>query len=175
MHDKDIFCKFKVKEYLMKSERIKSIEEILFSHKFTKKGEEYLFLGDDEELLSFLKSRIERYCKIEASEDICGLKLLSSSDIKGDISSFVDNLLFKINFEGISKNEFMKCIESFKSGDNFYRFNNYSFLDFSDKKVKSFMNFLSFIKFNGKEVLIPDGYEELFLEEKENINFINYF
>ena len=152
---------------MIRSERIKSIEEILFSHKFTKKGEEYLFLGDDEELLSFLKSGIERYCKIEASEDICGLKLLSSSDIKGDISSFGDNLLFKINFEGISQNEFIECIESFKSGDNFYRFNNYSFLDFLDKKVKSFMNFLSFIKFNGKEVLIPNGYEELFLEEKE--------
>lgn len=171
--DEDIFCKFKVKKYLMKSERIKSIEEILFSHKFTKKGEEYLFLGDDEELLSFLKSGIERYCKIEVSDEVCGLKLLSSSDIKGDIRSFGDNLLFKINFEGISKNEFIQCIESFKSGDNFYRFNNYSFLDFSDKKVKSFMSFLSFIKFNGKEVLIPDGYEELFLEEKENINFID--
>ena len=48
---------------------------------------------DDEELLSFLKSGIERYCKIESSDEICGLKLLSSSDIKGDISNFGNNLL----------------------------------------------------------------------------------
>lgn len=34
------------------------------------------------------------------------------------------------------------------------------------------MNFLNFIHFNGKDTIIPKGYEELFLEEKENINFI---
>ena len=34
------------------------------------------------------------------------------------------------------------------------------------------MNFLNFIHFNGKDTIIPKGYEELLLEEKENINFI---
>ena len=58
--NENIYCKFKVKEYLMKSEKVKTIEEILFSHKFTKNNEEYLFLGDDEELFNLLKSKIEK-------------------------------------------------------------------------------------------------------------------
>lgn len=170
--DENIYCKFKVKEYLMKSEKVKTIEEILFSHKFTKNNEEYLFLGDDEELFNFLKSKIERYCKIETTEELYKFKLLSVNDIKGSISTLEDRVLFNLNNEEIEK-EFINCIESFKNGDNFYRFNNYNFIDFSDKKIKSFMSFLNFIHFNGKETIIPDGYEELLLEEKENINFID--
>ena len=156
----------------MKSEKVKTIEEILFSHKFTKNNEEYLFLGDDEELFNFLKSKIERYCKIETTEELYKFKLLSVNDIKGSISTLEDRVLFNLNNEEIEK-EFINCIESFKNGDNFYRFNNYNFIDFSDKKIKSFMSFLNFIHFNGKETIIPDGYEELLLEEKENINFID--
>lgn len=147
------------------------MKKILFSYKFTKNNEEYLFLGDDEELFKLLKSKIERYCKIETTKELYKFKLLSVNDIKGSVSTLEDRVLFSLNNEEIEK-EFINCIESFKNGDNFYRFNNYSFIDFSDKKIKSYMNFLNFIHFNGKDTIIPKGYEELLLEEKENINFI---
>lgn len=93
----------------MKSEKVKTIEEILFSHKFTKNNEEYLFLGDDEELFNLLKSKIERYCKIETTKELYKFKLLSVNDIKGSISTLENRVLFNLNNEEIEK-EFINCI-----------------------------------------------------------------
>ena len=171
-----IYCKFKIdinKKYLKTSLKIKSIEEILFNNKFTRKDEEYLFVGEDKELLNLLKSNIHNYCNITSSKELKELKLLSMDDIKGNVESIDSNLKFNLNINDIDSEEFILAINEFKNGNSFYKFSNYSFLDFSNNKISEFMNFLCFINYKGEELNLPNGYEELFSEEIKNIKFIN--
>lgn len=171
-----VYCKFKIdtsKKYLKTSLKVKSIEEILFNNKFTRKDDEYLFVGEDEELLSLLKSNIHNYCNITSSGELKEFKLLSIDDIKGKADFIDNNLRFNLNLNDIDSEEFILAINEFKNGSSFYKFNNYSFLDFSNDKVSEFMNFLCFINYKGEEMNLPNGYEELLYEEGKNIKFIS--
>ncbi|MBE6050125.1 MAG: DEAD/DEAH box helicase [Clostridium sp.] len=170
----EIKCSFKIDkdhEYLRKSAKVKIIEEILFQNRFTKKEGYYSFLGDDYELLEFLKSNIINYCDIKTSKSLGSLKILSIKDIESNVQG-KNNLNLQVNIDGVEDEEIMSAIDSFNSGESFYKFKNNSFLDFSSKEINEFMNILSFIDYKGNGSILPMGYEEV-IEKVNGVNFID--
>ena len=170
----EIKCKFKIDkdyEFINESSKVKIIEEILFQNRFTKREGYYSFLGNDNDLLEFLKSHIKDYCDINTSKELGNLKILSVNDIEGLVKSKKD-LNLRVNINGVENAEIVDAVRAFNGGEDFYRFNNYSFLDFSNKEINEFMNILSFIGYKGNDNILPKGYEEI-IEEVKGINFID--
>lgn len=171
--DESIYCEFLNKEYYMKgSARVKSIEEKLYLYGFTKKDDKYLFTRKDEDLLEVLRGDIGNLCNIKSSKELGNLNIVSAGSLKGKIEKQDDKLFFNLNFEG-KEDEIFSAIESFRAGEKFYKFKDYSFLDFSDSETREYMKFLSFVNFTGDRLKIQDGYEELFYEEGKKFNFID--
>ena len=163
LKDNNLYCSFSLdKKYLLKTNKVKLVEEILFSHKFTKKDEEYLFTGEDENLLNLLKSDIYEYCDIVSSKELGNFSIINSLEINKHIKRKQNNIQFNLETKDINEDEFIKALNSYKNGEEFYRFNNYSFMDFSDKKSSELMELLSFINYNGENTVVPVGYEEVF-------------
>ncbi|MGL5380084.1 SNF2-related protein [Clostridium sp.] len=172
----DICCKFileKNKEYIKESAKVKKLEEILYSYRFTKKDEEYLFLGEDEDIFDLLKSELKEFCTITSSKELSSLKILSKDDIDSKYKEVNNELVYKFNIGDISNEEFFLAIDSYNNGAEFYKFNNYSFLDFSNKEIGDLMKLLSFIGYKDNEVILPLGYEELIESKGSNTDFIN--
>ena len=163
LKDNEIYCNFSVnKKYLLKTNKIKLLEEILYLHKFTKRNEEYLFTGEEKELLSLLKSDIYEYCDIVCSKELGNLSIINASEISKHIQKNKNNIKFNLEGKDINEYEFISALNSYKNGEGFYRFNNYSFIDFSDKGSSELMELLSFINYNGENTEVPVGYEEVF-------------
>ena len=177
--DKDkegIYCKLIIpreKEYLKASDKIKQIQEILFSNRFTKKGDLYYFLGEDFNIMNFLKSNIGNLCKIKTSKDIGAIKILDAKNISGNINKLKNGMEFTLDIDGIENNEWNLAINSYKEGNSFYRFNNYNFIDFKDKEITAIMEFLKFINFKGSAVNLPTGYEEVIDKMTKGSSFID--
>ncbi len=171
---KEIRCSFKIDkahDYLKQSVKVKIIEEILYQNRFTKKEGYYSFLGDDYELLKFLKSNIIKYCEIKTSKELGCFKILSIDDVKSNVQG-KDKLNLQVNIDGVENEEIIESIKCYNSGESFYKFKNNNFLDFSNKEINEFMNILSFINYKGNDSTLPIGYEEV-IEEVKGINFID--
>ena len=172
--DKNIWCKFDDNsDFLRSSSKVKEIEEILFSNRFTLKSDKYLFLGEDEDLLELLKSEITNYCSIKKDNDMGDFNIISVDMINVSIREDRNNILFNINIDNIDGIELNNMLNSFASGDRFYRFNNYSFIDFKDEKISDLLNRIKMINYSGNEIILPGGYEELFLDEKSDVKAID--
>lgn len=169
-------CSFNIpqeKSSLKKSAKVKRLEEILFLNKFTKKDDLYYFVGEDDNLVSLLKSHLSELCNINTSEDIGEIKILSADDIIASAQEKEDSLKFDLNVSDIENEEWNCAVNSFSNGEQFYRFNNYNFLDFNDAKTKEFMNFLNIIGYKGHSINLPSGYEEAVNMAVKNINYID--
>lgn len=172
-YDKNIYCEFLNKDYYVRSSsRVKNIEEKLFSYGFTKKEDKYLFTREEADLFELLKSDLQELCNIKSSKELGDLNIISPNKLKGKIEKQDNELFFDIDF-GDNKAELFEAVESFKKGDKFYKFKNFSFLDFTDEKTREYMKFLSFINYNGEQLNIKEGYEELFYEEGRKLNFLD--
>ena len=158
-----ILAKFDVpsnKEYLLKITRVKNIEEILYLHKFTKKENKYEFLGEDRDLFYLLKTNISEYCSIETDNKLKNLGIISRERIKTNLTS----QKYQVSLEGTYNDEWILAINSYNSGEEFYRFSNNNFIDFKDKDISSLMKLLSFIDYRGQSIDVNEGYFELIKE-----------
>lgn len=170
--DGNIYCEFLNKEnYIKTSAKFKSVEEILFMHGFTKQNERYLFTRDDEELLKLLKTELVQLCNIKSSKSLGNLNIISSNKFKGKIKKEYKDLFFELDLLD-NNDEIVKAIESFRKGEKFYRFKNYSFLDFTNEDIREYMRFLSFIDYKGEDLKISEEYEDFYFEEGEKLDFI---
>ena len=172
----ELYCKLiipKDEEYLKTSDKVKRIEEILFSNRFTRKGELYYFLGEDFNIMNLLKSNISDLCEIKSSKDVGEIKILDASRIKGNINKSSDDIEFSLNIDGIENSEWNLAVNSYAEGNEFYRFSNYNFIDFKDKQVTAIMEFLKFINFKGSTINLPIGYEEATYKMAHESGFIN--
>ncbi|WP_244834089.1 DEAD/DEAH box helicase [Clostridium sp. BJN0001] len=171
-----LYCEFNIpkeKASLKKSAKVKKIEEILFLNSFTKKDDLYYFVGEDESLIELIKSNISNLCDIKTSKDIGEIKVLDADDIIAKLEDEEDKLKFDLNISNIENDEWNSALDSFSEGKEFYRFNNYNFLDFNDENIRKFMNFLKIINYKGDKISLPLGYEDLVDEAIKNVDYID--
>lgn len=169
--DEKIYCEFLNKEYYIRSSaKLKNIEEILFIHGFTKQKERYLFTRNDDSLFELLKSEIVNMCNIKSSKALGNLSIISKNKFKGKIKKESDDLFFELDF--LENDEINSAIENFRNSEKFYRFKDYSFLDFTREDIRDYMKFLSFIDYKGDPLKIDEGYEEIYYEEGNKLNFL---
>ena len=170
-----IYCKFNVLEknkYLLNTSKIKFIEEILFANKFTKKGVEYLFLGEDEDLYSLLNTNIYNYCNLIISKELGNLSILTKDKITSSITEDKQKISFYLSFENIDNAEIEEAIKSYNAGNDFYKFTNNQFINFKNEYFSSLMKMLSFVNYKGEILELDLGYSELIKSSVDNIEII---
>lgn len=162
-----------LEEAILSSEKVKIVEEILFSHAFTKKGKKYLFLGEDKDIFDLLKSELIDYCYVLKNDELDKLRLIDSRDIKASVKKVNNNFMFSIKNEEIDSVELYNALRDYQEGKEFYKLKNNDFFDFNDKKISEIMSFLNFIGYKGEDLYIPKEYEELINEENKKVDFID--
>lgn len=170
-----IYCKFNVLEknkYLLNTSKIKFIEEILFANKFTKKGVEYLFLGEDEDLYSLLNTNIYNYCNLIISKELGNISILTKDKITSSITEDKEKMSFYLSFENIDNAEIEEAIKSYNAGNDFYKFTNNQFINFKNEYFSSLMKMLSFVNYKGEILELDLGYSELIKSSVDNIEII---
>lgn len=170
-----IFCKFAISDknkYLLSTSKVKNIEEILYKNKFTKKGQEYLFLGKDEDLYSLLTTDIYNYCDLIVSKELGKFSILSKDKIKSNIIEENNKIIFDLSFTDIENEEIKYAIDSYNEGKDFYKFRNNQFINFKDEYFSSLMKMLSFINYRGKSLELDLGYLDLIQSSIDNIEII---
>ena len=170
--DNNIFCKFNINHDIKGSDKYKAILEILYKNKFTKKGDELLFCGNDKELFRILKSDICNLCKIEADESFGDFRIIQSNEIKIDLKDFPLGYKVNININDNINMEINKLLNAYNNGDCFYKFSNNSFIDFSNNKISKVMEFIK-LAYTYDNFVIPKGYEEFLKYECKYINILN--
>ncbi len=161
----------------LKSE--KYIEFQLERFKFIKRGEDFCFIGNEEEMYEFFSKGIRRLRELGEvllSEELKAFKVLDSSLISSELKELNNFYKLKFDFGDFELRELRESIEAMKKGDRFYRTKNV-YLDLEDPGIVNFLNLLDDLgleNIKDNEVYI-DKNKVLYIQEKlkdRNLSFI---
>nr|WP_283690708.1 DEAD/DEAH box helicase [Clostridium perfringens] len=161
----------------LKSE--KYIEFQLERFKFIKRGEDFCFIGNEEEMYEFFSKGIRRLRELGEvllSEELKAFKVLDSSFISSELKELSNFYKLKFDFGDFELRELRESIEAMKKGDRFYRTKNV-YLDLEDPGIVNFLNLLDDLgleNIKDNEVYI-DKNKVLYIQEKlkdRNLSFI---
>ena len=161
----------------LKSE--KYIEFQLERFKFIKRGEDFCFIGNEEEMYEFFSKGIRRLRELGEvllSEELKAFKVLDSSFISSELKELSNFYKLKFDFGDFELRELRESIEAMKKGDRFYRTKKV-YLDLEDPGIVNFLNLLEDLgleNIKDNEVYI-DKSKVLYIQEKlkdRNLSFI---
>lgn len=161
----------------LKSE--KYIEFQLERFKFIKRGEDFCFIGNEEEMYGLLSKGIKRlkeFGEVLLSEELKEFKVLDSSLISSELIELSNFYKLKFDFGDFELRELRESIEAMKRGERFYRTKKV-YLDLEDPGIVNFLNLLEDLgleNIKDNEVYI-DKSKVLYIQEKlkdRNLSFI---
>lgn len=161
----------------LKSE--KYIEFQLERFKFIKRGEDFCFIGNEEEMYELFSKGIKRLRELGEvllSEELKAFKVLDSSLISSELKELSNFYKLKFDFGDFELRELRESIEAMKKGDRFYRTKKV-YLDLEDPGIVNFLNLLEDLgleNIKDNEVYI-DKSKVLYIQEKlkdRNLSFI---
>ena len=161
----------------LKSE--KYIEFQLERFKFIKRGEDFCFIGNEEEMYELFSKGIKRLRELGEvllSEELKEFKVLDSSLISSELKELSNFYKLKFDFGDFELRELRESIEAMKRGDRFYRTKKV-YLDLEDHGIVNFLNLLEDLgleNIKDNEVYI-DKSKVLYIQEKlkdRNLSFI---
>ncbi|XZI43189.1 DEAD/DEAH box helicase [Clostridium perfringens] len=161
----------------LKSE--KYIEFQLERFKFIKRGEDFCFIGNEEEMYELFSKGIKRLRELGEvllSEELKEFKVLDSSLISSELKELSNFYKLKFDFGDFELRELRESIEAMKKGDRFYRTKKV-YLDLEDPSIVNFLNLLEDLgleNIKDNEVYI-DKSKVLYIQEKlkdRNLSFI---
>lgn len=161
----------------LKSE--KYIEFQLERFKFIKRGEDFCFIGNEEEMYELFSKGIKRLRELGEvllSEELKEFKVLDSSLISSELKELSNFYKLKFDFGDFELRELRESIEAMKKGDSFYRTKKV-YLDLEDPGIVNFLNLLEDLgleNIKDNEVYI-DKSKVLYIQEKlkdRNLSFI---
>ncbi|MDM0459242.1 DEAD/DEAH box helicase [Clostridium perfringens] len=161
----------------LKSE--KYIEFQLERFKFIKRGEDFCFIGNEEEMYELFSKGIKRLRELGEvllSEELKEFKVLDSSLISSELKELSNFYKLKFDFGDFELRELRESIEAMKKGDRFYRTKKV-YLDLEDPGIVNFLNLLEDLgleNIKDNEVYI-DKSKVLYIQEKlkdRNLSFI---
>ncbi|TPG00366.1 DEAD/DEAH box helicase [Clostridium perfringens] len=157
----------------------KYIEFQLERFKFIKRGEDFCFIGNEEEMYEFFSKGIRRLRELGEvllSEELKEFKVLDSSLISSELKELSNFYKLKFDFGDFELRELRESIDAMKRGDRFYRTKKV-YLDLEDPGIVNFLNLLEDLgleNINDNEVYI-DKSKVLYIQEKlkdRNLSFI---
>ena len=157
----------------------KYIEFQLERFKFIKRGEDFCFIGNEEEMYELFSKGIKRLRELGEvllSEELKEFKVLDSSLISSELKELSNFYKLKFDFGDFELRELRESIEAMKRGDRFYRTKKV-YLDLEDHGIVNFLNLLEDLgleNIKDNEVYI-DKSKVLYIQEKlkdRNLSFI---
>lgn len=150
------------------------IEIILEGLRFTREGEKYRFVGNDEEQYKFLKYGIDKLKNmglVKISSAFEKNYLINNKNIYSEIIKSNEDYIFSYKIDDISYDEIGDIINSINRGESFYKTRKNSILELEDTKVSEFFHNLSelnMFKTVYKDSIYVDKFQLLHLEQKIN-------
>lgn len=126
-------------------EREKEINDTLNNLGFIKGENTYDFLGDDEKLFDFLNDgvkEIKKYGEVFYSESFKKYRILGKPILKAEIKEQQDYLDFNFDIENVDSKDILKILDAFKENKKFFKLDNESFLDLSDRELYNFISLI---------------------------------
>lgn len=150
-------------------------------YRFIRKGNEFIFVGDDDERYEFLTNGIhfiKGFSDLEFSKNFNEVNLIGSDNIKAIFEGEGDTFKFKYNIDGVDYSEYAKILESLNDGRAFYKTTKGRLIDLRDLGINNFFNLIDNLIYNEElynGMLEVDKSKTLFIEESiknNNLNFI---
>lgn len=150
-------------------------------YRFIKKGNEFLFIGNDEERYDFFTSGLkffEGFSILEFAKNFNEINLVGSNDINAIFEEKNQELRFKYSIDGLEYSEYINVLQALEDDRNFYKTKKGRLLNLRDLGVANFFNIIDNLIYNQE---IYDGEIEvdkskaIFIEdniESYNLNFI---
>ena len=172
----------KTNKYIIRDfNKEKEINDTLNDLGFIKNEDFYKFNGHDEELFEFLNSgvkKLKKYGEVFYSENFKKYKIVSKPSIKAEIKEKSDYLDFNFDISGIESKQVLGILEAFKDNKKFYKLDDDSFLDLSNRELYNFISLLdnvnSIKNLNDKNIKIEKNkvfYLNNYISEKK-LDFI---
>lgn len=172
----------KTNKYIIRDfNKEKEINDTLNDLGFIKNEDFYKFNGYDEELFEFLNSgvkKLKKYGEVFYSENFKKYKIVSKPSIKAEIKEKSDYLDFNFDISGIESKQILGILEAFKDNKKFYKLDDDSFLDLSNRELYNFISLLdnvnSIKNLNDKNIKIEKNkvfYLNNYISEKK-LDFI---
>lgn len=123
----------------------------LEAHKFIRKNDKFMFIGEDEDLFNVLNSSsggIRSLGKIILGKGIKDIKIYNSHSIEIDI--YEEMGCFKMNYSigDLGLRELNRAFESFRAKEKFYKTKDNSFIDLEDQGIKNLFNLIEMMNIN---------------------------
>lgn len=150
-------------------------------YRFIKKGNEFLFIGNDEERYDFFTSGLkffEGFYILEFAKGFNEINLVGSHDINAIFEEKNQELRFKYSIDGLEYSEYINVLQALEEDRDFYKTKNGRLLNLRDLGIYNFFNIIDNLIYNQE---IYDGEIEvdkskaIFIEdniESYNLNFI---
>ena len=115
---------------------------------FIKSNGKMKFIGNDENLFSFLNSKdneILESGEIILPENLNEFYIYNSKDLYGTV--YEEDWAIKLSYglRGVSEEDFKKAYKAFKNNNRFYKTKNRCFIDLMDYKVREMFNMINLL------------------------------
>ena len=176
-HEFNFFDEYKEKVIYRDWNKENEVFNLLKGLGFEEVNEKLYLLKDDDEVFKFFRYEIEklqRYGEVFYSERFKGIKNIKKSDFKGEVRKGKYDY-FELNFKmnGISEDEVIKILRSFRDNVKYYKLENGEYLDLEQEALKDILHFLDGLNINeedgGNVAVIPlnkGAYAEDYIENK---------
>ena len=182
-HEFNFFDEYKEKVIYRDWNKENEVFNLLKGLGFEEVNEKLYLLKDDDEVFKFFRYEIEklqRYGEVFYSERFKGIKNIKKSDFKGEVRRGKYDY-FELNFKmnGISEDEVIRILRSFRDNVKYYKLENGEYLDLEQETLKDILHFLDGLNINeedgGNFAVIPlnkGAYAEDYIENK-GFRYIN--
>lgn len=129
--------------------------------RFIKKDENFIFIGEDEDIFNLLSFELEKLNvlgDIHLSNEFKGIRLINSTFIDSIIEEEDSYFSLKYNIGDLSIRELQSALNSVKENRNFFKTDKNDFLDLTDIRVVGFLNLIEDLSSGGD---LKDGTIEI--------------
>ncbi|MGL5574727.1 MAG: DEAD/DEAH box helicase, partial [Sarcina sp.] len=126
-------------------EKEEEVSKLLGEFGFVKDAENYKFIKGDEELFYFINKGVQKLKKLGDvfySESFKKYKIISKPTMTADIKEKKDYLDFSFKIDKVDSKKISKILEAFKEKKKFFKLDENSFLDLSDKELYNFISLI---------------------------------
>lgn len=150
-------------------------------YRFIKKGNEFLFIGDDEEKYKFLVDGVKFFNKfsiVEFEKSFNEINLINRNNIVAEFENKNEKVILKYSIDDLGYSEYINVLQALEEDRDFYKTNKGRILNLRDLGIINFFNMIDNLIYN-KEIydgeIEVDKNKALFLGENiknYNLNFI---
>ena len=137
-------------KYIIRNlEKESEVLDLLNDLGFYQEEGKYKFIEDDEELFYFIHKGVERLKEVGDvfySESFKKYKIISKPIITANIKEKQDYLDFSFKIDDVDNRKISKILDAFKENKKFFKLDENSFLDLSDRELENFMSLIGNIE-----------------------------